>query len=63
MIEFFLKWELFRTNVVEKIKTHFYIQLLFPQSRAFLQDNVEKYGSAGQPQITIQYGTWTLHTG
>jgi len=37
--------------------------IIISQKSCFLRDNVEKYGSAGQPQITIQYDTCTLHTG
>jgi hypothetical protein len=43
---FFLEWEMFWTNVVEKIKTH--IRCSFPFSRESwrLWDNVERYSGA-----------------
>ena len=46
--EFFLEWEIFRTKLVQKIKTHliFYNSPL-PKSYC-LYDNVVEYGRAGQ---------------
>ena len=47
LAEFFLEWEIFETNIVEKIKTHFMFITFFQKSCRFL-DNVEKYDRAGQ---------------
>ena len=41
LAEFFLEWEMFRTKVVEKIKTHFMFSNVFEKS-CHLWDNVEK---------------------
>jgi len=30
--QFFSEWEIFQTKVVEKIKTHFMIKIVFPKS-------------------------------
>jgi hypothetical protein len=45
--QFFLEWEMCRTKVVEKIKTHCIIDnfFFFRKSRR-LRDNVEKYSTA-----------------
>ena len=43
----FLEWEIFQTEVIEKIKTHFMFNNFFRKScRSW--DNVEKYGRARQ---------------
>ena len=58
LAQFFLEWEIFQTEVVEKIKTH----ILYPTTLSFflkscrLWDNVEKYGSAGH--ATDVYIIW-----
>jgi hypothetical protein len=46
--EFFLEWEMFRTKVKNKIKTHILCSITFPQKSCCLWDNVEKYGTARQ---------------
>ena len=53
--KFFLQWEMFQTNVVEKIKTHIlYSATSFQKSHHFW-DNVEKYGgdSGATNDVTI----------
>ena len=46
---FFLEWEMFRTNVVEKIKTHlFCLVSFFFRKSCRLWDNLGKYGRTGQ---------------
>jgi hypothetical protein len=45
---FFLEWEMFETQVVEKIKTHILFFDTFFQKSCRLWDNVEKYGTARQ---------------
>jgi len=42
--EFFLELEMFRTNVVRKIKTHLICKIFFPKIVRF-GDNLEKCGS------------------
>ena len=44
----FLKWEMFQTKVVEKLKTHILFSVTFFRKSYLLWDNVEKYCSAGQ---------------
>ena len=46
LAEFFLEWEVFQTNVLEKIKkkTHFVLSNFFFLRKSYrLWDNVEKY--------------------
>jgi hypothetical protein len=45
---FFLKWEMFQTNVVEKIETHILRSIIVSRTSCRLLDNVEKYGRARQ---------------
>ena len=47
LAELLLEWEIFKTNVVNKIKTHSVFNNLFKNIVNFL-DNVEKYGTARQ---------------
>jgi hypothetical protein len=42
--QLFLEREMFQTNVLEKIKTHFMFHNIFQKLRR-LWDNVEKYGA------------------
>ena len=39
--EFFLEWEMFQTQVVEKIKTHILRSITFSPESCRLWDNVE----------------------
>ena len=49
LARFFLEWERFQTNVVEKIKTRFvFSNIFFSRKSCRLWDNVEKYCIAGQ---------------
>ena len=41
--EFFLEWEMFQTDVVEKIKTNFLCPIAFSRKSCRLWDNVKKY--------------------
>jgi hypothetical protein len=45
---FFLKWEMFQTNLVEKIKTHILCSTNFFGKSFLLWEKVEKYSRAGQ---------------
>ena len=53
LAQFFLEWEMFQTEVVEEIKTHILFQITFCRKSYRLWDNVEKYRSAGRPQMAI----------
>jgi hypothetical protein len=44
LTEFFLKWEMFQTKVVAKIKTHILCSLTFFRKSCRVWNNVEKYG-------------------
>jgi len=48
--EWFLKWEMLQTKVVEKINTHFMFYNFF-KKLFHLWDNVEKYHRAGQAAV------------
>ena len=48
LAHFFLEWKIFRTKVVEKIKTHILCSVVFFRNSYRLWDNVEKYCVAGQ---------------
>ena len=43
LVQFFLEWELFQTDVVEQIKTGVYVQFFLSRKSCHLWDNVEKY--------------------
>jgi hypothetical protein len=48
LAQFFLEWEVFQTEVVEKTKTNFMHNIFFsPRKSRRLWDNVEKYCTAG----------------
>ena len=60
LIQFFLEWEMFQTNIVEKIKTHILYPVMcppHPQESCHLRDNVEKYCRAGWTTVAI----WHMH--
>ena len=48
LAEFFLKLEMFRIKVVDKIKTHILYSVTFSRKPFALWDNVEKYCRAGE---------------
>jgi hypothetical protein len=60
LAQFFLKWEMFQTKVVEKIKTHILYSVTFFRKSGRLWDNVEKYCTAGQ--ATDDSMIWRMHT-
>ena len=53
LAQFFLEWEVFETNFVEKIKTHILCSVIFFRKLYRLWDNVEKYLESGKSQLTI----------
>jgi hypothetical protein len=60
LFQFFLEWEMFQTEVVEKIKTHFTFNNFFPKIEPFMtmwNNNLEPI----RPRMTI--GAWALHDG
>ena len=46
LTEFYLEWEMFQTNVVEKNQTHVLYSVMFVQKSSRFCDNVEKFGRA-----------------
>ena len=48
LAQFFLEWEMFRTKVVQKIKTHILCSVTLSRKSYRLWDNVEKYCREGQ---------------
>jgi hypothetical protein len=46
--QYFLEWEMFYTEVVEKIKTHILCSMIFSRKSCRLWDNVKKYSIAGE---------------
>jgi hypothetical protein len=52
LVQFFLEWEIFQTQIVDKIKTHILrsVTISPPQKKKswHLWENVEKYFTAGQ---------------
>jgi hypothetical protein len=48
LAQFFLEWEMFQTNVVEKIETHILCSVTFFLKSWHLWDNVGKYARVGQ---------------
>ena len=61
--EFFLEWEIFQTNVVEKIKTHFIFNNFFPENRAVYDIGSKNVVELEEPQMTSQYGAYALNAG
>ena len=62
--QFCLEWEMFQTEVVEKIKTYILCSATFfpPHRKSFrLWENVEKYGTAGQAtNDSMAHARWML---
>ena len=48
LAQFFLEWEMFRTKVVEEIKTHILCSVIIFRKSCRLWDSVEKFCTAGQ---------------
>jgi hypothetical protein len=51
--DFFLEWEIFETDVVEKIKAHILYSVSLFRKLCLLWDNVEKHGKPHRPQMVI----------
>jgi len=54
---------MFRTKVVEKIKTHISYSTTFFLRSCRLWDTVQKYGRAGLVTDDSNIGAWTNHAG
>ena len=62
LAELFLEWEMFETNVVDKIKTHMlYGQYIFSENRAVYEIMLKNVVEPEGPQITSQYGAYALN--
>jgi hypothetical protein len=48
LTQFFLKWEMFQTKLLEKIKKRILCSIMFSRKSCRFWDNVEKYCTAGQ---------------
>ena len=48
LAQYFLKWEMFQTKVVQKIETHILCSITFFSKILPLWDNVKKHSRAGQ---------------
>jgi hypothetical protein len=48
LAQFFLEWEIFQTEFVNKIKTHILCSITYFRKSCRLWDNVKKYSRAGQ---------------
>ena len=48
LAEFFLEWEMFQIQVIEKIKTHIVYAIIFSRKSCRLSYNVEKCGGTTQ---------------
>jgi len=55
LAHFFLEWEMFQTEVVEKIKTHILCSVTFFlfENRAFYEIKWKNTVESGRPQMTI----------
>ena len=61
-VQFSLEWEMFQTEVVEEIKTHFVVKdFFFSQKSYHLCDNMEKYGRSRQATDDNMYSTPHAH--
>jgi len=64
LAEFFVKWNIFHTKVVEKIKTHFMFNDFFPpENRAVYEVMWKNNIQPDRPQMAIEYGACALHVG
>ena len=55
--ELFLEWEMFQTEVAEKIKTQFAsLKNFFLKKSCHLWDNVENVIGSDRPHMAIQFG-------
>ena len=63
LAQFFLEWEMFQTNGVEKSKHRFRVHIYFFRKFCNLWDNVEKYCTDGQAtDDNMVHVHWMLDT-
>ena len=58
LAQFFLEWEMFQTEFIEKIKTHVLCSVTFSRKSYRLWDNVEKYCTVGQATGEVAHACW-----
>ena len=65
LVKFFLDWEFFWINVVEKIKKHIFcsITFFFFENRTVYEKIPKNMVETEGPQMTSQYGAYALHAG
>jgi hypothetical protein len=67
--EFFLEWEMFQTEVAEKIRKHILCSTNSPppppprEYRVVYEIMRENVVEPDKPQMTVQYGACALHAG
>jgi uncharacterized membrane protein YecN with MAPEG domain len=61
--KFILEWEMFETNVVEKIKTHILCPITFFLNRTVYEIMSKNVVEPEGLQMTSQYGAYKLHAG
>jgi hypothetical protein len=59
--QFFLEWEMFHTNVIEKVKTPFMFDDAYKKSRS-LQENVENIVESGRQHEKVAHVLCMLNT-
>ena len=62
LVHFFLEWEVFQTNVVEKINAYITFNNFLIRKSCYLWNNVETYCTVEQATDT-KYGACALHVG
>ena len=60
LAEFFLEWEMFQMNEVEKMKVHILCSVTFFRKLCRLGDKVEKYGGAREAADDNMAARWVL---
>jgi hypothetical protein len=51
LVEFFLEWEMFEANILQKIRTHILCSIIVFRKSCRLWDSMDKYGRAMQAQV------------
>jgi hypothetical protein len=63
LAKFFLQWEIFHTNFVEKIKTYILYSTTFSENRGVYEIMSKNMVEPEGTQMTSQYGAYELHAG
>jgi hypothetical protein len=61
--KFFLKWEMFQTKGVEKMKTHILCSMIFSENCTVYEIMSKNVVETERPQMTSQYGANALRAG